>query len=66
MGRRRVRVKDMRVNVENIIHEKAVDHARENDMSASTYLRSLLIQDLRKQGKLTDAELADMALAAAC
>lgn len=57
------RSKDVQVNLEPSIHAQVQDIAPKLDMSISSYIRSLIIADLRERGLLTDRMIADMAMA---
>lgn len=57
------RSKDIQVNLEPIVYQQTVDLAAKLGNSASGYIRSLIVRDLRERGLLTEAMLADMAVA---
>jgi hypothetical protein len=55
------RSKDLQVNLEPTVHALVVDLSRRMGTSASNYIRTLIVEDLRNRGVLTDSMLADMA-----
>lgn len=57
------RSKDLQVNLEPIIHKSVIDLSAKLGLSASSYLRKLVLEDLQERGLLTDSMLAEMALA---
>lgn len=57
------RDKDIQVNLEEPVFDAATTLAKKLDMSASGYIRQLIIDDLRARGLMTDRMLADMAMA---
>lgn len=54
------RRKDVQVNLETTIYQLFVDLAARSGMTQSGFLRKLVIEELRSQGLLTDAMLADI------
>lgn len=54
------RSRDIQVNLEPLIHQLLVDLATRTGMTQSSYIRKLIIEDLRNQGLLTDSMIADM------
>lgn len=57
------RSKDIQVNLEPEVHRHTVALAAKLGTSASGYIRSLVVADLRARGLLTESQLADMAVA---
>lgn len=53
---------DLQVNLEPVIHRLVVDLSAQLKGSASSYVRELIVQDLRDRGLLTDSMLAEMAV----
>lgn len=58
------RSKDLQVNLEPVIHQTVVNLSKRLDTSASNYIRSLIVEDLRNRGLLTDSMLVDLAAGA--
>lgn len=50
----------IQVNLEEHIHKQTTELASELGHSASSYIRSLIIADLKKRERMTDSQLADM------
>lgn len=57
------RSRDIQVNLEPEVYRQTITLAAKLDVSASSYIRSLIINDLRERGLLTERMLADMAVA---
>lgn len=58
------RDRDISVNLEAPVHRITVELAERMGISASSFIRQLLIDELRDRGLLTDRQLADMVAAA--
>lgn len=54
------RSKDVQVNLEPLIHKILVDLVARSNSTQSGYIRTLIVEDLRNQGLLTDTMIADM------
>lgn len=57
------RSKDVQVNLEPVIYEQIKELAAKKKIHLSSYIRSLIIRDLRDCGLLTEGILADLAMA---
>lgn len=57
------RDRDIQVNLERPIFQLTVELARKLDVSASSFIRQLIINELRDRGLISDTQLADMAVA---
>jgi Mn-dependent DtxR family transcriptional regulator len=57
------RDRDIQVNLERPIYILTVDLARKLEVSASSLIRQLIINELRDRGLISDRQLAEMALA---
>jgi hypothetical protein len=57
------RDRDIQVNLERPIYQLTVELARKLDVSASSLIRQLIINELRDRGLVSDRQLAEMAVA---
>jgi hypothetical protein len=57
------RDRDIQVNLERPIYQLTVELARKLDVSASSFIRQLIINELRDRGLISDRQLAEMAVA---
>ncbi len=58
------RSKVLQVNLEPTIYDLTQELAPKLDMRMSSYVRSLIVRDLRERGLLTDRMIADIATSA--
>lgn len=57
------RDRDIQVNLERPVFQLTVELARKLDVSASSFIRQLIINELRDRGLISDRQLAEMAVA---
>lgn len=59
----RKRTHALQTNLEPNVHMLTLKVSNDLGVSASNYIRQLIIRDLRARGEMTDRQIADIALA---
>lgn len=59
----RKRTHALQTNLEPNVHRLTIEVSEHLGLSASNYIRQLIIVDLRARGAMTDRQIADMSLA---